>query len=114
MSNRNGRVVERKVQLYDLAADPFETKDLLQARPEDAKRLQAEFDAFLAGCKPSLYRPDVEQRHKAALAARANDPKLKDLKAATGSPGHWIGAGAKDRRAIDGVFPPLPEGGESN
>jgi arylsulfatase A-like enzyme len=109
MSDKRGRVVERKLQLYDLSSDPTESRDLLAARPDDAKRLKSIFDAYLASCKPSLFTPAVEARHKAALAARQNDPKLRDLDAAAGSPGHWIGAAGRGRGNDEGTFPPLPD-----
>ncbi|HTL29799.1 MAG TPA: sulfatase-like hydrolase/transferase [Tepidisphaeraceae bacterium] len=108
MSDKKGRVVERRLQLYDLASDPIEAVDLAAARPEDVKRLQAMYDRFISQCKPSLYTPEVEAKHKAALAAREKDPALRDVNIATGSPGHWIGSGAKGRLKDETVAPPLP------
>lgn len=108
LEKKKGRVAERKLMLFDLASDPNEKTDLIDARPQDAKRLRATYERFLSECKPSLYVPEVEARHKAALAARLKDPKLNDVKIANGSPGHWIGAGAKTRQNEEGVFPPLP------
>jgi arylsulfatase A-like enzyme len=108
MSDRKGRVAEFRLQLYDLAGDPTESKDLLAARPDDAARLRAQYDRFIATCKPSLYVPEVEARHKAALAARAKDPALQDLPSPAGSPGHWIGKPGRGRASEEGRNPPLP------
>lgn len=113
MADKTDRTVERKLQLYNLEDDPTESNDLIAARPEDATRLQAIYEGFLSSCKPSLYTPEYEAAHKAAMAAREKDPKLQDLRTATGSPGHWIGAGGKGRANEEGVHPPLPgTGGE--
>jgi len=109
LSDRKNRVADRKLQLYDISSDPNETRDLMESRPEDAKRLQAMHEQFLSVCKPSLYTPEVKARHEAALKARENDPKLQNVKVASGSPGHWTGSGAKGRLNQEGVFPPLPE-----
>jgi arylsulfatase A-like enzyme len=108
MSDKSGdRVVEKRVMLFDIASDPNETTDLIEARPQDAKRLQSVYDEYLStSCKPSLYTPEVEAAHKAALAAREKDPNLADLRTATGSPGHWTGG--KGRTNEEGVNPPLP------
>jgi hypothetical protein len=112
MSNKKDRVVERKLQLYNLAVDPNETNDLSDAQPQDVQRLKAIYQAFMAECKPSLYTPEVEKRHKAALAARERDPALKDVDVAVGSPGHWFGRDADGRANEEGVFPPLPAAGD--
>jgi arylsulfatase A-like enzyme len=111
MNDKKGRVVERRLQLFDLAADPAESNDLLAARPADVARLQAKYSEFLSSAKPSLYVPEVEARHKAALAARAKDPALQDMSSAAGSPGHWIGKAGKTgggRATEEGRLPPLP------
>ena len=110
MSDRKERVAERKLQLFNLATDPNETTDLADAQPQDVNRLRSLYDEFISRCNPSLYTADVQSRHKAALAARANDPALQDVKIATGSPGHWVGGGAQGRANQEGVFPPLPAG----
>jgi arylsulfatase A-like enzyme len=108
MSDRKGRVAEHRLQLYDLGSDPTESKDLLAARPDEAARLRSLYDRFMSTCKPSLYTPEVEAHHKAALAARAKDPALRDLQAPAGSPGHWIGNAGRGRATQEGRNPPLP------
>jgi hypothetical protein len=112
MSDKKGRVAEFRLQLYDIAADPTESKDLLPAGAGDAARLQSIYDRFMSTCKPSLYNPEVEARHKAALAARAKDPALQDLQAPAGSPGHWIGNAGRGRATQEGRLPPLPSAAE--
>jgi arylsulfatase A-like enzyme len=109
MSDKKDRVVVRALQLYNIATDPTESRNLLTAEPAEAKRLQALYDAYVSSCKPSLYVPEVEARHKAALAARAKDPALQDLQSASGSPGHWIGNAGRGRATEEGEpLPPLP------
>ena len=108
MSDKKGRVVERGLQLFDLAADPAESTNLLSSKPDEATRLRALYDEFMSTCKPTLFVPEVEARHKAALATRAKDPNLQDLQSVAGSPGHWIGKAGTGRATKEGVLPPLP------
>jgi arylsulfatase A-like enzyme len=110
MGGKNrGRRAEVKVQLFDLASDRNEANDLVESRPQDVQRLRSLYESFLSQCKPTLYTPEVEARHKAALSARANNPALQDVKIATGSPGHWVGGGAEGRDDHEGTYPPLPK-----
>jgi len=49
-----------KTELYDTAADPYEQKNLAQARPEIVKRLLIRYDAWLkdlASTRPDMYAP---------------------------------------------------------
>lgn len=109
MDDKQDRRAERKLQLFDLANDPTESNDLLAERPDEVKRLQGIYDAYVDTCRSSLYTPDVMTRHRAALAARLKDPALADLVTASGSPGHWIGKGGVGRATEEGVQLPLPD-----
>ena len=109
MSDKKGRIVERKLQLFNIATDPSESSDRADMRPQDVTRLRALYDEFMSQCEPSLYTPEIEARHKSALAARKDDSALRDVPMAAGSPGHWTGGGANGRSNEEAVFPPLPE-----
>ena len=69
------KVVERpshdggwRVELYDLAADPAERRDLAEEQPELASRLRAELDAVFAEVEPPPAR-ELEPEELAALRA---------------------------------------------
>lgn len=101
-----------EVQLYDLAADPLETKNLIKEKPEVAKRLRGLLDEFVKRSAPQAYTEEVKARHRAMLAAREKDPALKDIKMATGGPGHWFGGGAEERLRAEGVEVPVKAKGK--
>lgn len=86
-----------KLQLYDLAADPFEANDLIEARPETAARLQKAMEEFRSTLPPSLATPAIIAAWKATLAERAKTPELNEAKSPSGAPGHWKGGEKKAR-----------------
>ena len=49
-----------RIALFDLAADPGETRDLAQDRPEDAERLARALDARLRAADAQLPRPNPD------------------------------------------------------
>lgn len=98
---RGTRTREMKLQLFNISSDPTEKDDLSEKQPDIVKKLSAMHDAFVKECPPSLYTPEVEKKHKAALAARKSDGPEDDEKTAYGSPGHWFGGGAKERTERD-------------
>lgn len=85
------------LQLYNIAADPEETKDLLSVEPEIAARLETRMKDFRASLPPSLATPDVLAEWKATLARRAQTPELDNARSPSGSPGHWKGGAGKKR-----------------
>jgi len=93
--NRKDHVRKTQLQLFNLASDPTEERNLLADNREVATRLQKLFNEFVAKSKPSLYTPEVQAAHEAALAKRATNPALAAPHSRAGSPGHWIGGGAK-------------------
>ena len=90
-----------KTQLFHLEDDPHEQHDLLASQPEVARRLKQKIEIFHQGVKPSIETEDVKARHRQLLEARSANPALSSLPRADGSPGHWIGAGAAERRKRD-------------
>lgn len=88
---------EYKLQLYDLAADPEESTDLIAANPEIAARLQSLMDDFRSQSKPSLATPEVVASWKAFLEERKKTPELDRAESPMGSPGHWKGDGKKKK-----------------
>ena len=54
---------------------------------------------FQATMKPTLFTAEAAAARTAALAGRKKNPALREHPRADGSPGHWIGAGAKERMA---------------
>lgn len=61
--------------LYDLAADPGETRDLRNAEPETARRLQALYEAWDKDNKPSQWGPDYDKKY---FAPRKSDNPLEN------------------------------------
>lgn len=61
-----------KPELYDLASDLSESKDLAQARPEDVKKLQAMWDKWSAEQAPpsSIDVPNQKGKKKAAASKK--------------------------------------------
>ena len=61
-----------RAELYDMAADPHEQKDLAQARPEVVKRLLVQYDAWLKSLAATRPGRDAAGRFRlnAGLAAR--------------------------------------------
>jgi arylsulfatase A-like enzyme len=98
---RTAQPADIRLQLYNLADDPAEQSDLAGERPEIVARLQQQFDAFVRQSKPSLFTPEVAAREEAALAERRRNPALREEPRTDGSPGHWIGPGAKARLAAE-------------
>jgi len=95
-----------KIQLYNLAADPFERNDLAEAQPQRVARLRKLMDEFLAAAAPSLYTRQIDAAHRAELADRQKDPALKPVKRWDGSPGHHQGGnnlttGTPDKNAVN-------------
>ena len=86
-------------QLYHLADDPFEQHDLAKEQPGRVAALQRAMNEFQATMKPSLFTAEVAAARTAALAERKKNPALREHPRVDGSPGHWIGAGAKERMA---------------
>ncbi len=82
-----------KLQLYDLAADPNEEKNLVDAQPQVVAELQKLFDDFHGSLPPSLATPEIISEWKAVLAKRQQDPALNNITFETGSPGHWRSSG---------------------
>jgi len=79
-------------ELYDVAADPAESRDLAVARPADAARLRAALAAFRGEDRPAArasVAPEVSERLRAlgyagGAAQDANESTLKDPKDAIG------------------------------
>ena len=88
-----------QTQLFDLEADPFERHDLAAAQPERVATLQQAMAEFHATMRPTIYTAADRATHEAELTERAKHPELQSLPRADGAPGHWIGAGAKERSA---------------
>jgi arylsulfatase A-like enzyme len=79
-----------ELALYNLADDPAETSNLLQAQPKIARELQAMWDAFIGGCPPSIFTPADRQHWQAALKARKEKLPDADRLRRDGAPGHWL------------------------
>lgn len=64
-------------ELYDLATDPGETRDLAAARPQDAARLAAALSAHAAPAAAAAADPEVAERLRALgyVAAGGDTPK---------------------------------------
>jgi hypothetical protein len=62
------RLVQDK-ELYDLAADPGQTNNLITQRPDVAARLRAEYDAWW-----SKVAPRVNEHSAITIGAKAEDP----------------------------------------
>ena len=88
-----------KLQLYNIAEDRNETRDLTEEKPETVARLQKLSDGFLAQSQPTTFTPAVIAANKAAVAARGKNPARREHPRSDGAPGHWIGGGAKKRLA---------------
>ena len=88
-----------KLQLYNITEDRNETHDLAEEKLETVARMQKLFDGFLAQSQPTTFTPAVNAANKAAVAARAKNPALREHPRSDGAPGHWIGGGAKERLA---------------
>jgi len=52
---------------------------------------------FHATMKPTIYTAAVKAETDAMMAERKKNPALNSLPRTDGAPGHWIGAGAKER-----------------
>ncbi len=63
-----------KLQLYDLAADPNEEKNLVDAQPQVVAELQKLFDDFHGSLPPSLATPEIISEWKAVLANASRTP----------------------------------------
>jgi len=77
---------EYKLQLYDLASDPQETKDVLDDNPDVAARLQKRMAAIRAELAPTLATPEIVAAWKAELAERAKTPALNEARSLPGAP----------------------------
>lgn len=94
---RRDRVRKTELQLFNLATDPLEEKNILSDNPAIVARLQKQFAGFVAKSKPSLYTREVQTAHEAALAKRAANPALAAPHSRAGSPGHWNGGAKKTK-----------------
>jgi arylsulfatase A-like enzyme len=86
-----------QTQLFDLESDPFEEHDLAVENPELVSSLKKEMAEFHASMKPTIYTTAVKASYEAMMVERKKNPALDSLPRTDGAPGHWIGAGAKDR-----------------
>lgn len=81
------------LQLYNVEADPNESKDLLKENPEKVAQLEKQMaDARSTWMKPSIATDEIVAEWKAMLAEREkNTPDLNIANSPSGSPGHWKG-----------------------
>lgn len=92
------RRFEGTSELYDLAADPSETRNLVAERPEVAARLQARLEAWLASVGAHLPRPNLEYDPEAFAR------QLERALASLGSAGEWSAHPACEQVVEDGVL----------
>ncbi len=97
---RDGSPRQYALQLYNVEADPNETKDLIKENPGKVEQLQRLLADFRTQIKPSIATDEIVATWKARLAEREkNTPDLNIANSPSGSPGHWKG-GEKDAAAI--------------
>ncbi len=80
-------VTQTKVALYDIQADPGETKDVIKANPEVAAALQVKFENWWDEVRPLMINDDItpgkELYYKAAYREQLKETGIPDWVAPT-------------------------------
>jgi arylsulfatase A-like enzyme len=81
-----------RVQLFNLATDPFEQHDISDQHPEIVARLTQSVQDFYARHAPTLATDEVKNRTEAMKQEREQNPdRYPTTHRIDGAPGHWRG-----------------------